>query len=126
MGNESPYGFLSLWSMHAMSAKMKSDVADRVVELVADHLGAERERVTPEAHFINDLGADSLDVVELIMTLEEEFGIAISDADAEMIHTVGEAIGYIERVTRPSREISANRPVGKKAVDVIERRAAPE
>ncbi|QWT16686.1 acyl carrier protein (plasmid) [Sphingobium xenophagum] len=109
-----------------MSAKLKSDVADRVIELVADHLGAERDRVTPEAHFIKELGADSLDVVELIMTLEEEFGIAISDADTEMIQTVGEAIGYVERVMPPSRESSANRPRGKKASDVIERRAAPE
>lgn len=109
-----------------MSAKLKSDVADRVIELVADHLGAERDKVVPEAQFIKDLGADSLDVVELIMTLEEEFGIAISDADAEMIHTVGEAIGYVERVTPPSPKSSANLPRGKEASDVIERRAAPE
>lgn len=73
-----------------------SDIADRISELVADQLGVDREKVIPDAHFIDDLGADSLDVVELVMTLEEEFGISISDADAEKIQTVGEAITYVE------------------------------
>ncbi|MCF8708667.1 MULTISPECIES: acyl carrier protein [Sphingomonadaceae] len=74
-----------------------SDIADQVTELVADQLGADREKVVPDAHFIDDLGADSLDVVELVMRIEEEFGVSIPDADAETIQTVGEAIAYLEK-----------------------------
>ncbi|MDF0543835.1 acyl carrier protein [Sphingobium sp. H39-3-25] len=73
-----------------------SDIADRIAELVADQLGADRDKVVSDAHFIDDLGADSLDVVELVMAIEEEFDISISDPDAEKIQTVGEAIAYIE------------------------------
>ncbi|MFW2854025.1 acyl carrier protein [Sphingomonas sp. TX0543] len=74
-----------------------SDIADQVTELVADQLGADREKVVPDAHFIDDLGADSLDVVELVMRIEEEFGVSIPDGDAETIQTVGEAIAYLEK-----------------------------
>ncbi|WP_337847810.1 acyl carrier protein [Sphingomonas sp.] len=74
-----------------------SDIADRITQLVADQLGADRNKVIPDAHFIDNLGADSLDVVELVMAIEEEYGISIPDADAEKIRTVGEAIAYVER-----------------------------
>ncbi len=71
-------------------------VADRVKKIIVDQLGANPEQVTPEASFIDDLGADSLDTVELVMALEEEFDIEIPDEDAEKIATVGHAIEYIE------------------------------
>jgi acyl carrier protein len=80
-----------------METKLMSDIADQVTELVADQLGADREKIVPDAHFIDDLGADSLDVVELVMRIEEEFGVSIPDADAETIQTVGEAIAYLEK-----------------------------
>ncbi len=73
-----------------------ASVADKVTDIVCDQLGVPREKVTPETSFINDLGADSLDTVELVMELEEEFDISIPDEDAEKIQTVGEAIKYIE------------------------------
>jgi acyl carrier protein len=69
---------------------------DKVKELVAEQLGVDVEEVTAEASFIDDLGADSLDTVELVMALEEEFGIEIPDEDAEKISTVKDAIAYIE------------------------------
>jgi acyl carrier protein len=71
-------------------------VADRVKKIIVDQLGVEEETVTPEASFVDDLGADSLDTVELVMALEEEFGIEIPDEDAEKITRVKEAIDYIE------------------------------
>ena len=71
-------------------------VADRVKKIIVDQLGVEEETVTPEASFVDDLGADSLDTVELVMALEEEFGIEIPDEDAEKISTVGDAIKYID------------------------------
>lgn len=77
-----------------------SDVATRVKAIIADKLGVDESEVTPEASFTNDLGADSLDTVELIMELEKEFGISIPDEQAEKISTVGEAIAYIESVTK--------------------------
>jgi acyl carrier protein len=70
-------------------------VEKRVIEMVAEQLGMSEEEVTPEASFIDDLGADSLDLVELIMALEEEFGKDISDEAAEEIQTVQQAIDYI-------------------------------
>jgi acyl carrier protein len=73
-----------------------ASVSDKVTDIVCDQLGVPREKVTPETSFINDLGADSLDTVELVMELEEEFDISIPDEDAEKIQTVGEAIKYIE------------------------------
>jgi len=71
-------------------------VADKVKSIVAEQLGVKIEEVTPTASFIDDLGADSLDTVELVMALEEEFSIEIPDEDAEKITTVGDAIKYIE------------------------------
>ena len=73
-----------------------SDIAKRVNAIIVDKLGVEEKEVTPTASFTNDLGADSLDTVELIMEFEKEFNIAIPDDQAEKIQTVGEAISYIE------------------------------
>ncbi len=73
-----------------------SSIADRVKQLIVEKLGVEESEVTPEASFTNDLGADSLDTVELIMELEKEFDISIPDEQAEKIQTVGQAIEYIE------------------------------
>ena len=75
---------------------MSDDVSNKVKKMVADHLGVEEAKVTDEANFIDDLGADSLDTVELVMAFEEEFGSEISDSDAEKILTVGDAIKFIE------------------------------
>lgn len=72
------------------------DVFSKVKEIIVDQLGVDEEDVTPDASFIDDLGADSLDIVELIMAFEEEFDIEIPDEDAEKITTVGEAVEYIE------------------------------
>lgn len=73
-----------------------ASVQDRVIEIVAEQLGVDKEKVTPETSFVNDLGADSLDTVELVMELEEEFDITIPDDAAEKIQTVGQAVQYIE------------------------------
>jgi acyl carrier protein len=73
-----------------------SDIAARVKNIIVDKLGVDENEVTPEASFTNDLGADSLDTVELIMEFEKEFSIAIPDDQAEKIGTVGDAISYIE------------------------------
>ena len=75
---------------------MAKDVADKVKKMVADHLGVEEAKITDEANFIDDLGADSLDTVELVMAFEEEFGSEISDSEAEKILSVGDAIKFIE------------------------------
>ena len=72
-----------------------SDIVKRVKEIVAEQLGVEEALVVPEASFMDDLGADSLDTVELVMALEEEFDIEIPDEDAEKIQTVNDAIEYI-------------------------------
>jgi acyl carrier protein len=73
-----------------------SDIASRVKAIIVDKLGVDESEVTPESSFTNDLGADSLDTVELIMEFEKEFNIGIPDDQAESISTVGEAINYIE------------------------------
>ena len=73
-----------------------SDVAAKVKEIIMDKLGTSEEKITPEASFRNDLGADSLSTVELMMELEEAFGVEIEDEEAEKIHTVKDAIAYIE------------------------------
>lgn len=73
-----------------------SNVFERVKEVVVDQLGVDEEQVTTEASFKNDLGADSLDVVELVMAFEDEFDLEISDEDAEQVTTVGEVVKYIE------------------------------
>ncbi len=74
-----------------------SDIADRVKKIVVEHLGVESEKVTDNANFIDDLGADSLDTVELVMAFEEAFGVEIPDDAAEKITTVKDAIDYIEK-----------------------------
>ena len=77
-----------------------SDISAKVKAIIVDKLGVDESEVTPEASFTNDLGADSLDTVELIMEFEKEFNIAIPDDQAEKISTVGEAISYIEDNTK--------------------------
>jgi acyl carrier protein len=74
-----------------------SDVAARVKKIVVEHLGVEADKVTDNASFIDDLGADSLDTVELVMAFEEEFGCEIPDDAAEQIQTVGDAVKFLEK-----------------------------
>ena len=73
-----------------------SDTEQQVKQIVIDHLGIDESKVTPDSKFIDDLGADSLDTVELVMAFEEEFGSEISDSEAEKILTVGDAVKFIE------------------------------
>ena len=75
---------------------MTDVISSKVKKIVADHLGLDESKVTEESSFIDDLGADSLDTVELVMAFEEEFGTEISDSEAEKILTVGDAIKFIE------------------------------
>ena len=75
-----------------------SEIADKVRAIIADQLMVDPEEVLDESSFVEDLGADSLDTVELIMEFEDEFGVEISDADAEKISTVGEAVAYLEKL----------------------------
>ena len=82
---------------------MAEAVADRVRAIIAEQLGVKLEEVTDAASFIEDLGADSLDTVELVMALEEEFGIEIPDEDAEKMAAVGDAIKYIESKTASAK-----------------------
>ena len=77
--------------------KKMSDIAERVKKIVVEHLNVDADKVTDTASFIEDLGADSLDTVELVMAFEEEFGIEIPDDAAESIVTVGDAVKYIEK-----------------------------
>ena len=77
-----------------------SDIATKVKAIIVDKLGVDEKEVTPAASFTNDLGADSLDTVELIMEFEKEFNIAIPDDQAEKISTVGEAVSYIEATAK--------------------------
>ncbi|HET6762868.1 MAG TPA: acyl carrier protein [Longimicrobiaceae bacterium] len=72
-----------------------ADIEQKVKDIIINELGVEAEKVTPEASFVEDLGADSLDTVELVMAFEEEFGMEIPDEDAEKLQTVGDAIKYI-------------------------------
>jgi acyl carrier protein len=74
-----------------------STVSEKVKSIIVEQLGVEADEVTPEASFTDDLGADSLDIVELVMAFEEEFGIEIPDEDAEKIGKVAEAVSYIEQ-----------------------------
>jgi acyl carrier protein len=75
---------------------LMADTDAKVKEIIINELGVEAEKVTPEASFVEDLGADSLDTVELVMAFEEEFGIEIPDEDAETLQTVGDAIKYLK------------------------------
>ena len=76
------------------------NVQERVKNIIVEQLGVEADQVKPEAQFVNDLGADSLDTVELIMAVEEEFDVEIPDDKAEKIKTVGEAVSYIEAAAK--------------------------
>ena len=84
--------------MHKGKEEM-SDVAERVKKIVVEHLGVEADKVVDTANFIDDLGADSLDTVELVMAFEEEFGVEIPDDQAETIVTVGDAVKYLEKAS---------------------------
>jgi acyl carrier protein len=75
-------------------------VEERVIEIVSEQMGVAKDQITKETSFVNDLGADSLDTVELVMELEEEFDITIPDEKAEEIQTVGQAVAYIEEHTK--------------------------
>lgn len=74
---------------------IEQPIEQRVADIIAEQLGVAKEEVVPEASFIDDLGADSLDIVELVMAMEEEFDIEIPDDDAEKIQTIGDAIAYV-------------------------------
>lgn len=74
-----------------------ADMSEKVKDIIEKELGVEREKLTPEASFIEDLGADSLDIVELVMEFEKEFNIDIPDEDAEKLRTVGDAMGYLQQ-----------------------------
>lgn len=74
-----------------------SDIAERLKKIVVDQLGVDAEKVQPAASFMDDLGADSLDVVELVMAFEEEFGVEIPDDAAETLQTVGDALKFLEK-----------------------------
>jgi len=93
-------GVFSVLSVFSVVRKiwrdLKMEITEKVKSIVTEQLGVDAEEVTEEASFIEDLGADSLDKVELVMAFEEEFGIVIPDEDADKIRTVGEAIKYIE------------------------------
>ncbi len=77
----------------------KNSIREKVIDIVCEQMGASRDKITDETSFINDLGADSLDTVELVMEFEDEFDLNIPDEDAEKIQTVGDAIAYIESHT---------------------------
>lgn len=76
---------------------MSESIEAKVREIIINELGVEAEKVTPEASFVEDLGADSLDTVELVMAFEEEFGLDIPDEDAEQMRTVGDAVRYLSK-----------------------------
>ena len=75
---------------------MADDIKEKVIDIVSEQMGVERSQITPESSFVNDLGADSLDTVELVMEFEDAFNIQVPDEDAEKIQTVKEAVNYIK------------------------------
>jgi len=81
---------------------MSNNIEERVKNIICDQLAVENDKVTPTASFIEDLGADSLDIVELVMTMEEEFDLDIPDEDAEKIKTVGDVVKYIAERAKAS------------------------
>ena len=80
-----------------MEAPRKMSVAEKVKTIIVDQLGVDADKVKPEASFVEDLGADSLDTVDLFIAIEDEFGVTIGDEDAEKIVTVQDAVSYIEK-----------------------------
>jgi acyl carrier protein len=84
-----------------------ASVEERVIDIVAEQLGVSKDQITRETSFVNDLGADSLDTVELVMELEEEFDITIPDEEAEKIQTVGQAIDHIQQAVNGSETSSS-------------------
>src|SRR5262245_12153752 len=92
-------GFLSLLYVHERGRGSVMNIEERVQAIIVEQLGVDEKEVTQSASFIDDLGADSLDTVELVMAFEEEFGIDIPDEDAEEITTVADAIRYIKEKT---------------------------
>ncbi|PYV57548.1 MAG: acyl carrier protein [Acidobacteria bacterium] len=84
-------------------AESKKDVVEKVKQIISEQLGVDEGEVTPSASFVDDLGADSLDQVELVMALEEAFGVEIPDEDAEKIRTVQDAIDYIDKHAKVSK-----------------------
>jgi acyl carrier protein len=98
-GREASFNHASLSAVcfQALRERPMSDVAERVKKIVIEHLGVEADKVVEGANFIEDLGADSLDTVELVMAFEEEFGVEIPDDAAETIVTVGDAIKFLSK-----------------------------
>ena len=84
--------------------KSRDEIKEKVIQIVCDNLGVNKEQVTDSTSFTEDIGADSLDIVELVMELEEEFDIQIPDDQAEKIKTVGEAIDYIENAVKNKQQ----------------------
>ena len=96
-GQDRTIAFRTARSPGQTGSRQMSEIADKVKKIVVEHLGVEDSKVTPEASFIDDLGADSLDTVELVMAFEEAFGVEIPEDAAEKISTVKDAIDYIEK-----------------------------
>jgi acyl carrier protein len=86
-----------------MAGEEKKEIVEKVKQIISEQLGVDENEVTPSASFVDDLGADSLDQVELVMALEEHFGVEIPDEDAEKLRTVQDAIGYIDKHAKVSK-----------------------
>jgi acyl carrier protein len=86
-----------------MAGEGKKEMAEKVKQIISEQLGVDENEVTPSASFVDDLGADSLDQVELVMALEEAFGVEIPDEDAEKIRTVQDAIDYVDKHAKVSK-----------------------